>query len=446
MATPFDGPTDLELADNELTEDARRVVEAVDVAALLADLAELVAFAPVGGSAGEVAVQRWCADRLRGLGLDVAEWDVDLPAEAAQPDFPGMEVARQALVGVVARWNVDGSEIPDATPTLVLCGHTDVVPVEDGTRWGNNPFRLTVADGVLTGRGTCDMLGGVAAVLAAVRALKASGAELARPLAVHLVSGEEDGGVGAFATLRAGHLGAACVIAEPTGGAVIPANAGSLTFRLEVDGRAAHGSTRTEGESAIDHLAALQSTLRELEASRNAAPPEAFGHLDLAAPISIGILRSGTWASTVPDLLVAEGRYGVLPGEPLDVARSVFEDAVSAVGERDPWLLEHPVRVSWPGGAFASGALADGHPLLEQTVAAATAVGTTAPRVEGAPYGSDLRHYAAHGIPTVQFGPGELRAAHAVDESVSLSEVVACAQAYAVLALRRCGAPPQRAS
>ena len=445
MATSLPGRTDLQLADLQLTDDERRLAESVDVDALVADLADLVAFAPVGGSAGEVGVQRWCADRLRGLGLDVAEWDIDLSDEAAQPDFPGMEVERNALVGVVATWDADGGEIPDATPALVLCGHTDVVPVEDPARWRTDPFQLAVTDGLLSGRGACDMLGGVVAVLAAVRALKASGTELVRPLAVHLVSGEEDGGIGAFATLRAGHLGAACVIAEPTGGAVIPANAGSLTFRLEVDGRAAHGSTRTEGESAIDHLAALQSVLRELEARRNAAPPEAFAHLDLAAPISIGIIRSGTWASTVPDLLVAEGRYGVLPGEPLDVARTVFEDAVSGVGERDPWLRDHPVRVSWPGGAFASGALPDGHPLLAETVAAAAAVGPISPRVEGAPYGSDLRHYAAHGIPTVQFGPGELRAAHAVDESVSLSEVVACAQVYAVLALRRCGAPPQRA-
>ena len=71
----------------ELTDDERRVVEAVDVDRLVADLADLVAFAPVGGGGGEVAVQRWCADRLRGLGLDVAEWDVDLGAEAAQPDL-----------------------------------------------------------------------------------------------------------------------------------------------------------------------------------------------------------------------------------------------------------------------------------------------------------------------------------------------------------------------
>lgn len=178
-------------------------------------------------------------------------------------------------------------------------------------RWGAQRLREL---GRVVGRGACDMLGGVAAVLAAVRALRAAGVTLHRPLAVHLVSGEEDGGVGAFATLGAGHRGAACVIAEPTGGAVIPANAGSLTFRLEIPGRAAHGSTRTLGESAVDHLEPVLVALRALEARRNAGFGGLFAHLDLAAPLSVGVLRAGDWASTVPDLLVAEGRYGVLPG------------------------------------------------------------------------------------------------------------------------------------
>jgi acetylornithine deacetylase len=425
----------------------QRVIDSVDVDALVADLADLVAFGAVGGSPGEAAVQRWGATQLRRLGLDVDEWEVDLAAESAQPDFPGMEVERERLVGVVATWPAGPDGVggaPDPEPGLVLCGHTDVVPVEDSSRWRSDPFRLTVVDGLLRGRGTCDMLGGVAAVLAAVRAVRSAGVALARPLAVHLVSAEEDGGVGAYATLRAGHSGRACVIAEPTSGAVVPANAGSLTFRLEVDGRAAHGSTRTCGESALDHLAGVQEVLRQLERERNRDPSATFAHLDLVAPISIGIVRSGTWASTVPDLLVAEGRYGVLPGEPLDTARRVFEEAVARVGEGDPWLTEHPVRVGWPGGAFASGALPPGHPLLDETLAAAATVSGRVPRVEGAPYGSDLRHYAAHGIPTVQFGPGDLGDAHAVDESVRLDDVVACARAYAVLALRRGGAPPQR--
>ena len=425
----------------------QRVVDSVDADALVADLADLVGFGAVGGSPGEGGVQRWGATRLRSLGLVVDEWEVDLAAEAQQPDFPGMEVERDGLVGVVGTWVAggdDGGRGPAEPPALVLCGHTDVVPVDDPARWRSDPFSLEVTDGRLTGRGTCDMLGGVAAVLAAVRALRDCGVGLHRALAVHLVSGEEDGGVGAYATLRAGHGGSACLIAEPTGGAVVPANAGSLTFRVEVDGRAAHGSTRTSGESALDHLGTVQAGLRDLESARNADRPAAFAHLDLVAPISIGVVRSGTWASTVPDLLVAEGRYGVLPGESLDAARAKFTDAMAALGERDPWLAEHPVRVTWPGGAFASGALPAGDRLLDDTLAAAASVLGRPPRVEGAPYGSDLRHYAAHGIPTLQFGPGELADAHAVDESVQLADVVACAQAYAVLALRRCGAPPQR--
>ncbi|KQZ87399.1 peptidase M20 [Phycicoccus sp. Root563] len=428
MTSPLQAPTEQE----------RRVLSAVDTDALLADLAALVAFAPVGGSAGEVAVQRWCAGRLRELGLHVTEWDVDLAAEAAHPDFPGMEVARDAVVGVVGTWGPAGR---DDLPALALCGHTDVVPVEDPARWRTDPFVLGVAGGTAAGRGSCDMLGGVASILAAVRALTTVGVTPTRSLAVHLVSGEEDGGVGAFATLRAGHLADACLIAEPTSGAVIPTNAGSLTFRLEVDGRAAHGSTRTVGESALDHLAAVQDCLRDLEATRNADAPAAFAHLDLVAPISIGIVRAGTWASTVPDLLVAEGRYGVLPGEPLDAARRVFEDSIVQLGQRNRWLAEHPVRVTWPGGAFASGTLPEGHALLGETVEAAVHAGAAAPRVEGAPYGSDLRHYAAQGVPTLQFGPGELRHAHAVDESVAVDELVDCARTYALLALRRCVAP-----
>ncbi|MEO5981236.1 MAG: ArgE/DapE family deacylase [Pedococcus sp.] len=425
----------MEPAQEALTEQERLVVEAVDADLLLADLAALVATAPVGGGPGEVAVQRWCAGRMREWGLQVQEWEVDLAAEVADPGFPGMEVARDALVGVVGTWAADGDR---GRPALVLCGHTDVVPVEDPARWRTDPFVLEVDDGNATARGACDMLGGVAAILAAVRALTTVGVTPARPLAVHLVSGEEDGGVGAFATLRAGHLGDACVIAEPTGGAVIPTNAGSLTFRLEVEGRAAHGSTRTVGESALDHLGAVQQGLRELEARRNVDAPADFVHLDLTAPISIGMVRSGTWASTVPDLLVAQGRYGVLPGEPLEAARAVFEGAIAALGQQDSWLAEHPVRVTWPGGAFASGALPAGHALLDRTLAAATDVGAQTPRVEGAPYGSDLRHYAAQGVPTLQYGPGELGQAHAVDESVPVDELVRCARTYALLAIRHC--------
>ena len=132
-----------------------------------------------------------------------------------------------------------------------------------------------------------------------------------RRLALHSVVSEEDGGLGAFATLRRGHRGEVAVITEPTSGRLVTANAGALTFRIEVAGRAAHGSTRQEGVSALEAFWPVHLALRELEARRNADRHPLFGDNPLPYGISVGTVRSGDWASSVPDLLVAEGRMGV---------------------------------------------------------------------------------------------------------------------------------------
>jgi acetylornithine deacetylase len=174
-----------------------------------------------------------------------------------------------------------------------------------------------------------------------------------------------------------------------------------------------------------------------LEADRNSDPHPLLAHLDLANPLSVGTIAAGDWASTVPDRLIAEGRYGVRLGEPVDEARKVFEDAVAGIA--DEWLRDHPVTVSWPGGAFASGVLPDGDPLLTDTVQTVIDTGKPAPEVRGAPYGSDLRLYAAAGIPTLQYGPGDVRYAHAADEHVALADVLHAARTYTLLAVRRCG-------
>jgi acetylornithine deacetylase len=327
----------------------------------------------------------------------------------------------------------------DATPGLILNGHTDVVPTGDPNLWPDgDPFSARISDGIMWGRGTCDMKGGLAAIIGAVAAIAAAGVSLRKPLAVHTVVGEEDGGVGAFATLQRGHTGEACLIAEPTAGGVIPANAGSLTFRLELTGLATHGSTRTRGVSAIEKFEPIHHALQALEAERNRDPHPLLKHLDLANPLSVGTIQAGDWASTVPDLLIAEGRYGVRLGEPVAEARAAFERAVAEACTKDEWLRDHPVQVTWPGGVFASGLLPEGDPLLDDVLRAAVDAGADNPDVKGGPYGSDLRQYAGAGIPTLQYGPGDVRFAHAVDEHVALAEVLHCARAYALLAVRRC--------
>ncbi|TCC46459.1 ArgE/DapE family deacylase [Kribbella capetownensis] len=417
-----------------LSELQRRVLAAVDDARVIDELRDLVRIPSVDGTPAEADVQAWCAERLAALGLIVDKWAIDMPTVTTDPEFPGMEVARDEA------WGCVGVLGGDATPGLILNGHVDVVPPGELGLWPDrDPFSARVEDGVMWGRGTCDMKGGVAAILGAVAAIVASGIELRKPLAVHTVIGEEDGGAGAFATLKRGHTGEACLIAEPTAGCVIPANAGSLTFRLEIPGLATHGSTRTRGVSAIEKFVVIQSALQALEAERNRDPHPLLAHLELSNPLSVGRIEAGDWASTVPDLLVAEGRYGVRLGESVAAARDAFETAIAEACAKDDWLREHPVGVSWPGGEFASGLLTEGDPLLADTLQAATDAHGETPEVRGAPYGSDLRLYAAAGIPTLQYGPGDVRYAHATDEHVRLSEVLHAARAYALLAVRRCG-------
>ncbi|MBA3289260.1 MAG: M20/M25/M40 family metallo-hydrolase, partial [Acidimicrobiia bacterium] len=282
---------------------------------------------------------------------------------------------------------------------------------------------------------------GLAANFATAAAIARSGVELVRPLALHCVVSEEDGGLGALGTLRRGHTGDVAVITEPTSGRIVTANAGALTFRLEVDGRAAHGSLRFEGVSAVEAFWPILTAMVDVERRRNDSPDPRFAGLPVPYPISIGTVHAGDWASSVPDLLVAEGRMGVQLGEDPEAARAELEEAVVAAGAADGWLREHPVRVTWPGGQFASGELPGAHPLVADVGGAvADLTGGPPPTTGAAPYGSDLRLYVGvGGIPTLQYGPGDGRFAHAPREQVEIADVLHVARTLTLLALRRCG-------
>ncbi|MEU1177418.1 ArgE/DapE family deacylase [Streptomyces sp. NPDC005820] len=420
-----------------LSDQEKAVAAAVDEEDAVRTLRELIAVPSVTGSAAESELQHQLAGRLERLGLDVDLWSMDLPELCAHPDFPGMEVPREEAWGLVGH-TADGGD--GDGPTLILQGHVDVVPPGDPAAWDGDPFVPRVSGDLVHGRGACDMKAGLAAQLAALAAIRAAGVRLRGRVAVHFVVGEEDGGIGAFGTLRRGYGGDACVIAEPTGGTVITANAGALTFRITVPGRAAHASSREAGVSAIDAYLPLHRALARLEGDRNRDPDPLLAEYPIPYSLSVGTLRSGDWASSVPDALVAEGRLGVRLGEDPAVARAALERCVAEACAGDPWLREHPATVTWPGGQFASGRLAAGHPLRDTVAAAyADATGTARPRERGATYGSDLRHYTGAGIPTLQFGPGDIAVAHSAREHVSVREVTDAARTFALTVLRTVG-------
>ncbi|MFD8393811.1 ArgE/DapE family deacylase [Streptomyces sp. NPDC059680] len=408
----------------------------LDEAAVGRMLLELISVPSVTGSPAESEIQHLLAGWLERLGLDVDLWSMDLAALLADPGFPGAEAAREEAWGLVG-YTADGGD----GPTLILQGHVDVVPPGDPAAWDGDPFVPRVVGGDLVhGRGACDMKAGLVAHLAALAAIRAAGVRLRGQVAVHFVVGEEDGGLGAFGTLRRGHTGDACVITEPTAGTLVTANAGALTFRLTVPGRAAHASSRDAGVSAIDAYLPLHRALGELEAARNRDPSPLMAEYPIPYALCVGTLRAGDWASSVPDLLVAQGRLGVRIGEEPDAARDELERWVAKACAADPWLREHPAQVEWTGGQFASGRLAEGHPLRRTVADACAAVdGGSRPRERGAPYGSDLRLYTAAGIPALQYGPGDVRVAHSPRECVSVREVAGVARALVVTALRTVG-------
>ncbi|GGX32796.1 acetylornithine deacetylase [Streptomyces malachitofuscus] len=408
---------------------------AVDEGALGRTLLELVSVPSVTGSDAESQLQHQLAGRLEWLGMDVDLWSMDLPALRADPDFPGTEAPREEAWGLVGT-TPDGGD----GPTLILQGHVDVVPPGDHAAWEGDPFEPRVTGDLVHGRGACDMKAGLAAHLAALAAIRTAGIRLRGRVAAHFVVGEEDGGIGAFGTLRRGHRGDACVIAEPTAGTLITANAGALTFRIAVPGKAAHGSARERGVSAVDAYLPLHRTLAALETERNRDPDPLLAEYPIPYGLSVGTLRAGDWASSVPDLLVAEGRFGVRLGEDPADARAALERCVAEACAADPWLRDHPATVSWPGGQFASGRLPEGHALADVVgTAYADATGAPRPRLRGATYGSDLRHYTGAGIPTLQFGPGDIAVAHSAREHVSLRETAQAARTLVLTVLRTVG-------
>ncbi|HIV56456.1 MAG TPA: ArgE/DapE family deacylase [Candidatus Stackebrandtia faecavium] len=400
-------------------------------------LRQLVEIPSEGGAPDEVRVQQYLARWCRDQGWDVDHWRLPLTDLAASPEFPGAEVDRNEAWGVVGRRRGAGGG-----PSLMFNGHTDVVPAGSPAQWTvTQPYVPAVRDGRLYGRGACDMKAGLVAALFAVRALDRAEVPLAGDVLIAGVIGEEDGGLGTYGLLERGWSADACIIPEPTGLAIVPANGGALTFRLTVFGKAAHASHRTSGVSAVERFWPIFSALRVLEQERNAQVDPLMRRWELAYPIEIGTVTAGDWVSSVPDTLVAQGRFGIALGESIAEAKDRFEAAIARACSKDSWLAENPVTVEWWGGQFASGRLpAQRGMVADRLTEAHRRVTGETPQTWGAPYGSDLRLMTGIGdIPTVQYGPGDVAQAHAADEWVSLAELNRATQALALAAIDFCG-------
>jgi acetylornithine deacetylase len=413
----------------ELGARERAIAAAVDPARLEAELRAVVAIPSITGDEGVIA--DLVAAMVAESGLELERSETDPAALEEDPDFPGIEMPRTRLPVVAGRFR--GAR---PGPRLLVVGHVDVVPPGDPSTWTSPAFEPAVRDGSLYGRGACDMKGGLISALAAVRALAAVAdpAELAGEAVFVAVPAEEDGGAGMLAAIRAGYTGAMAVITEPTRLDVVVTQAGAITFRLRVPGRAAHASMRREGVSALEKLEVLHAALRADETARNEAETDpVMRAIGLPYPTIIGRVSGGDWASTVPDLVTAEGRYGVRAGQTSGGAEVELRAAIARACAADPFLRDHPASIEVFGGRFDSARVDPEGALPSSLVAASSAVDGREPRRIGVPYGADMRLLVHQGAtPTVIYGPGDPRVAHAANEHVPLDEVTRCARVLAV--------------
>jgi acetylornithine deacetylase len=411
----------------------RRALDAIDMPALTHCLGELIAFRSLGGL--ESAAQDHVASIMRSCGLHVDRWDIDMD-QLRQHRAYSAEIERDHALGVVGRMGRGEGK------TLVLNGHIDVVPAGDPGLWTVPPWSATLRDERVYGRGSADMKGGLCCALFAARAIHAAGVELEGAVIIQSVVGEEDGGIGTLAAIERGHTGDAAIVLEPTELMIAPAQAGALNFRLIVPGRAAHGALRSEGVSPFDKYLPLYQAMRDFERRRNTGVINAmFSDYELPFALCIGKVWSGIWSSTEAESLTCEGRLGVSVDEdPLDVRRA-FAAIIDESAQRDSWLREHPPILEWWGAQFEPASIEVDHPIVT-TLAAAHLSATRRPAVvRGMPYGADMRLLVNEGnVPTVLYGPGDIRRAHAPDEFIEISDLEVATRALVLTILRYCGA------
>lgn len=401
---------------------------------LVALLQSLVRTPSVSGD--EQAVQRVIADRYRQLGLGVELVEATRELLDGHPAFSDDGIPFVDRRSVIARWAGRGGG-----RSLILNGHIDVVPAGETARWTRDPWSGDVDDGFVHGRGACDMKAGLSSAAIAVQALQSIGFEPDGDVILQSVISEETGGIGSLSTIVHGCRADACIIMEPTGLLIWTAQSGALTFRITIEGLAAHAAMKSTGVSAVEEFMPILAMLKRLDIHRH----RQFKHPLYAnpmnvAPISVGIVRAGDWPSTVPESLIAEGRFGIFPGETIAEARATLEDAIAQEASCHPWLREHPPRIEWFEGQFESAEVSTDIEIAKVMGRAHERVNHSRVSFGAVSAGTDARLFIHHAhTPTILYGPGDVAAAHTANESVEIDQVVRCAKALAHAIVEWCG-------
>jgi acetylornithine deacetylase/succinyl-diaminopimelate desuccinylase len=376
-----------------------------------------------------------------------------LAAMVRAPSHPGIdrqeEAAARVLDAFLRRHGVPGElvEVRDGRPNviaaiggkrpgrhLLLCGHLDTVPPNAGS--SADFFSATIADGRMSGRGTVDMKGALAAMAGALVDIHESGGLDSGRLTLAAVIDEEMESLGAEALIKSGFKADGAVIGEPTENLVAVGHKGLEWLEVRFTGKAAHGSTPEAGVNAIAaaaHFAALVE--RELVPGFERRRDPVLG----LPAINLGTIRGGQQPSMVAaDCRIQLDRRWVTT-ETIGQVFDDLEELLARVRAARPGLATRLERMPEGMATMLHGPLIidPAHPLVRAARGALEEAGHPDAPLTVFPAWTDGALISREaGIPTLIWGPGEIKLAHSAEESVSVDEILLAARLYAAAARR----------
>ena len=311
---------------------------------------------------------------------------------------------------------------PQGMPGVGLSGHTDVVPV-DPKAWLTNPFELHEKDGRYYGRGTTDMKGYLACVLAMVPEFLAR--KLTLPIHIVFSYDEEVGCTGVRPMIA--EMGRTLVkprivfVGEPTSMAVVDAHKGPVRWNVEVKGLAAHSSMAPLGVNSITYAARLLAELASIEAELRALPPDE--RFDPAYPtLQVTEITGGIASNIVPPSCRFGFEVRALPGTDIDgIERRLRNYAEThCLPEMRKTAPEAAITITQTNRVppFAA------DPVSDAVALALKLAGQN--ETYAVSYATEAGLFQTGGAPAVVCGPGDIAQAHTANEWIAISEIDAC--------------------
>ncbi len=312
---------------------------------------------------------------------------------------------------------------PDTGGGILLSGHSDVVPVTDQD-WSSDPFEMVEQDGLLFGRGSCDMKGFIAAAIA--KAPDFAARELTRPLHLAFTYDEEVGCLGAQALcgwLRDREARpSVAIIGEPTSMAVIEGHKGCCEYTTHVHGLAGHGSVPGRGVNAVEYAVRYVTRLMEIAEALKARAPRDSRFDPPWTTINTGAVIGGHAHNVIPETARVDWEFRPVQSSDFHFVKSEVEAHV-----RD--VLLPAMRAVSPDAAITTEIIGEviGLEPVQQNEARDIVMALTGGNgADVVPFGTEAGLFGELGLSVVVCGPGSIEQAHKADEYVAFDQLASC--------------------